>query len=298
MGRERRPTAWAPPRTLAGAWVALRRAVLLSVGVPTARWRRRPDFVIVGAQRAGTTSLFHYLAAHPNVMPSIVKEVHFFDRQECWERGLDWYLGHFPLEGSLRRAAGAGRWKIVTGEATPAYMFHEAAAERLREHVPDARLLAILRDPVERAFSDWRRRQRHARGASLGFEEHTDRALAALARSGGAGDDPRTWRRGQGMSNLTRGLYAPQLRRLARLFSRERILVLRHEDLGVDPEAVVREATDFLGLPPFALPHYEAHNATPAAVMDDAIRARLERFYAPANAELYAMLGRDLGWSR
>src|SRR3954447_18625468 len=109
-----------------------------SVRRPTARWRMVPDFLIIGAQRAGTTSLFHYLQRHPSVMQSSIKEVHYFDGS--YNRGRRWYLSHFPL----RRATSGGR---ITGEATPYYLFHPTVPTRVAVDFPDVKLIAILRDP-------------------------------------------------------------------------------------------------------------------------------------------------------
>jgi hypothetical protein len=107
---------------------------------------RLPNFVIIGAPRSGTTSLAHSLSQHPEVFVTMqVKELHFFDTN--FDRGLDWYRQQFS--GADAAAAKAA------GEATPTYMYDETAMSRMAETVPDARLIAILRNPVDRAYSHY-----------------------------------------------------------------------------------------------------------------------------------------------
>src|SRR5688572_14326389 len=116
---------------------------------PQAAGARLPDFLIVGAMRSGTTSLHKYLQAHPDVFVASGKEVHFFDRR--YGRGLDWYRSRF---------AGVTTERVV-GEATPAYMYDENAIARIAHDLPDARLIVVLRNPVDRAYSHyWRNRSR------------------------------------------------------------------------------------------------------------------------------------------
>ena len=110
-----------------------------------------PHFLIIGAQKAGTTSLASYLAAHPGVVPSKRKEVHFFDLN--YEKGVDWYRSHFPIargQGLRRRMRGR---RMLTGEASPYYIFHPLAASRAFDLLPAARVIVLLRNPVDRAYS-------------------------------------------------------------------------------------------------------------------------------------------------
>src|SRR5436309_16134274 len=104
-----------------------------------------PDFIVIGAQKSGTGSLYAYLNGHPDVAGARVKEVHYFDLH--YHRGVDWYLDQFPDEAAARPRC--------TGEASPYYLFHPHAPRRAFDLVPDARLIALLRDPVDRAISHY-----------------------------------------------------------------------------------------------------------------------------------------------
>jgi hypothetical protein len=241
----------------------------------TARSRPLPDFLIVGAQRSGTSWTYGRLAAHPLVLGAWQKEIHFFDRERHFARGLSWYRAHFPRTGP----------GLLTGEATPEYMFVPAARTRLAEMVPGARLIALLRDPVERAYSQYhhnRRRGVERRSFDVALDEQPE--IPAPAE------------RGLG-SYLARGRYAGQLLHLFDLFPRERVLVVRSEDLFERPADALGEIFAFLGLSgadlsvvPAEVPRYDAMTA--------GARARLVEYYRPHNAQLYDVLGRDMGWSR
>src|SRR6187200_1451927 len=119
------------------------RSAIWAYGTATARGRPLPDFLVIGAQKAGTTALYAYLRWHPGITGPSWKEVSFFDRH--WWRGEAWYRGQFPL-----RAGGR-----LVGEASPSYLFHPLAPERARSLVPDAKLIALVRNPVDRAYSQY-----------------------------------------------------------------------------------------------------------------------------------------------
>jgi hypothetical protein len=248
--------------------------------------RPLPDFLICGAQKAGTTSLHAYLCQHSAVAAPITKEVHFYDHE--FHRGLGWYRAHF-------RRAGEG---VLTGEATPYYLFHPLAPGRVAESLPDAKLIVVLRDPIDRAFSH------HNHERALGFEELPfERGLDAEAeRLEGEEErlraDPRYRSfHHQHHSYLSRGRYAEQLERWFECCGRERILVLSAEDLFSDPLPIVREAQEFLGLPPQAPADLSARNARSYAPIPDSTRARLQEGFAADNARLYRLLDRDFGWA-
>ena len=110
--------------------------------------RIKPSFIIVGAQKAGTSALFEMLAKHPGILAPVTKEMHHFNVEASYAQGMGHYLSQFPIR-PLRRDP-------ITFEATPAYLFHAATvAPRIKEHLPEVTCVAILRDPVKRAYSAW-----------------------------------------------------------------------------------------------------------------------------------------------
>lgn len=183
-----------------------------------------PTFVIVGAMRAGTTSLYRYLADHPEVAFGSTKEIHFFDGR--FSQGVEWYESHFEGAGD----AGA------VGEATPNYCYEPKAIERMAATVPDARLIMMLRDPANRAYSHyWHSR---ARGKeTLEFDEALDAEAQRLT-----GDQ---FERSH-FSYVDRGRYVPQIERILDHFPRDQLLVALFDDLKENPAELYRTVCSFL----------------------------------------------------
>lgn len=261
----------------------------------TSRSRLFPDYLIIGTQRGGTTSLYRYLARHPAHARALTKELRFFDLN--WGRGVGWYRSRFPsrrYRDLVRRTRGLD---LVVGEASPDYMFHPHAPRRVGEVLPAAKLIVLLRNPVDRAYSHyWHQfRRGHER---LSFEEAVAREPERLA-----GELERTQREEDYVSYerhhhsyLARGAYADQLPAWMELFPKDRFLVERSEDLFEDPGAVFGRVLEFLGLSPGGPGTYEQFNAFTQDSMDPETRERLEEHFRPHNRRLYELLGRDLGW--
>lgn len=271
----------------------------------TRRFRILPSFLIIGAQRAGTTSLFYYLHRHPDVARPLAgdgsvewpKELHFFD--EKFSRGLDWYRSFFPLSAARHVARLRGR-DMVTGEATPYYLFHPAVPERVAATLPDVRLIALLRDPIERAYSHHQLMYRTGR-EKLSFEDAVVAETQRLAdlEEHLPGETPtghRAHHHHRHRSYLSRGLYAEQLERWFAHFPREQLLVLLAEDFRARPTGVYAEVLAFLGLRPWRPKNFVNRNRGSSTPIDPTLHARLEEHFAQPNARLATLLGRDLGW--
>lgn len=259
---------------------------------PTAALRTDPDFLVVGGQRCGTTSLFKTLVQHHQVSPpALRKGIHYFDVH--YAEGPAWYRGHFPLRNPWRQG-----WRL-TGESSPYYMFHPLAAQRIADDLPEARLLVLLRDPVERAYSA--HAHESARGfETLGFEEalaQEDQRLAGEAERvrSEAGYESFSL---QHHGYLSRGRYVEHLRRLERLVGRERMHVVDSGDFFTAPEATFGPVLDFLGLPPQQGIAFERHNARARTEMTHQLRTRLDQHFAPFDEELTHWWGRTPSWRR
>jgi Sulfotransferase domain len=233
-----------------------------------------PDFVVIGPPKCGTTFFYHLLSKHPQVVPAVFKEPHFFDL--LFDEGIEWYRQCF-----LPSRQENGR-RTITGEGTPGYLFHPHAAERMAEIIPQARLIALLRNPVDRMYSDYhhgaRNRQRHRT-----FEEIVEACLDAPHRK-----------------FLSRNIYVDHLVRWSKFFDREQMLVLKSEDFFEHPQGTLKLVLDSLDLPswePEASNLSDKRNAGKyERRMDPALRRRLEEFFEPHNQRLYEYLGEDFGW--
>jgi hypothetical protein len=280
------------------SWKGRVRAGLLKPRIATSRWRILPDFVIIGGQRCGTTSLYWYLMEHPYCIRAFEKEVHFFDRN--YEKGLDWYRANFPIYGYKRTVEKLLRAPAVTGEATPLYMFHPLAPKRLAEHVPKARLIALLRNPVDRAYSHFQHEVRLGH-ENLGFEQALDAEEERLRgeRSRILEDEEYPGYNYAHYSYATRGIYIDQLLDWLQYFPKEQMMVVKSEDLYMEPEHVLPEVQRFLGLPVKQLKGYKTYNKGHYEEgIEASKRERLSDFFAPHNQSLYGFLERDLGWDR
>lgn len=240
---------------------------------------RRIDFVVIGAQKAGTTALFDHLADDPALSLSDVKEVHFFD-----DEVRDWSK---PDYGDYHARFDWGR-AAIRGEATPIYAYWPGALERIAAYNPAIKLVLMLRDPVERAWSHWR--MEHGRGV----ETHD---FSWCVRQGRQRlFDATPWGHHREFSYVERGFYAEQVERIFALFPREQVLILQADDLRQDPQPVLGRLNAFLGAPP-------PPPTTPRAVHVGAEMggpgesdvAHLRAVYAHDQARLAALIGADGG---
>ena len=256
--------------------------------IATARLRMLPSFFIVGAMKSGTSSLFTYLSRCEGVAPPYRKETHYFGPGLRAGRSLAWYRAHFPLGG----AAGAGR---ITGEATPDYCFEPGTAEAIRDLTPGARILFVLRDPVERALSHYFHEVRMGR-ETLPVDEAIrleEPRLEAARAAGPAGVE--TLLHG---AYAARGRYHEQVARYLSVFPADQVHVVGAGQLFERPAECLAEVTDFLGLPrPRADMDFPVRNrgANRSDVAEE-VRRRLSKGFARDNEALWKLIGRRLEW--
>lgn len=262
----------------------------------TAPLRLVPSVLVVGAQRSGTTTMFKTLAQHPLMArPALKKGVHYFDK--AYDQGFGWYRGNFPV-AALARARRGGRTPLAY-ESSPYYMFHPLAAQRIARDLPSAKLIVVLRDPVERACSA------HGHELARGFEtEPLERALELEPeRLRGERErmladpayDSLAW---QHQAYVTRGQYVDQLVALERLVGRDRLHVVDSDDFWRRPQDVYPGVLRFLGLPDAPQTVFERHNARSRAPLPPQLRARLEEHFAPYDERLAQWWGRVPSWRR
>ena len=274
----------------------LARGAVHGFGSLTSWARVTPDLLIVGAMRGGTTTLYHYLVRHPAVAGAqLDKEVHYFDLHHA--AGLGWYRARFPTRWALRRLGPRGGGVARVVEATPYYLFHPLVPERVAAELPHARVIALLRDPVERAWSHYRHE------VDLGYESLPfDEAIAreperlAEAEQRMRVDPDFASSAHQHHSYLARGRYAEQLDRWFRVVPREQVLVLRSEDLYVRPEATFERVLAFLELPPWSPDRFRTLNAASSTDLPPATQQRLRAYFRPHDARLAELLGTHVWW--
>lgn len=248
-----------------------------------------PDFLVIGVMKGGTTSLFQYLAKHPQINPPFRKEIKFFDLH--YKQGLNWYRAHFPLKAKMTNGS-------ITGEATPYYIFHPLAKQRIAKHLPNAKLIAVLRNPVDRAYSHYNHMVRVGR-EPLSFED----ALGS--------EDERLLREEERIvtnpaysafkhlhySYKARGRYIEQIEKWLKLFSRDKMLFLSSEELYLKPSVAYEKSIDFLGLSTWLPDNFKVFNQGVYDGLLPSTRETLAKYFEPYNQQLYNLLGIDFGWN-
>lgn len=261
----------------------------------TAKKRILPSFIIIGAQRCGTTSLYDYLSHHPQIIPSPVKELFYFD--DYYTRPIEWYKSFFPTQKQREKLERDLVANVITGEASPSYFFNPYSAKRIKETLPDVKLILVLRDPIERAYSHYNHIRRLNR-EPLSFEEAIEKEeqritpdIEKLAKDEFYKADQR-----RDYSYLTRGYYAKQLKEWFKHFPKEQLLIVQSEEFYRETPKVYNEIVEYLGLNSYTLPTFEAKNALKYAKMAPETKEKLKAYFAPKNEELYELLGKRFDW--
>jgi hypothetical protein len=249
--------------------------------------RRLPDFLVVGVQKGGTSTLYSYLQEHPQFdLPR--KEIHFFDLH--YNEGLDWYRSHFRL----RAASG----RTVTGEATPYYLFHPLVPGRIRKDLPNAKFIMLLRNPVDRAHSHYQMIRSQGKIGGYTFEEvlkieeetiagETERIVANPLHSP---------EHHQVYSLLSRGKYFEQISRWFSVFPKEQFLVLRSEDFFRNPKDELQKVFDFLGVKAVYPNRNLVVNSGSYTPLDEKTAGRLKEYFAEDQRKLVQLLGPSFAW--
>lgn len=243
---------------------------------------RPPDFLIIGTERGGTTSLHSYLTENPRIVRALRKEIHYFDQN--YYKGRTWYMAHFPVR----------KKDILSGEASPHYYFFPEAAERIGKSFPDTKLIMLLRNPVDRAYSHYQHE------VANGYEKLSFKD--AIVREYNITDG--IWKprdlRANGISQyvhfsyLSKGIYVKHLKWWMAKIPRERFLILKSEAFFNNPGDGLSKVLNFLGLPPSDRSNFRKYNEGEYEPLDDKIRSQLLAFYAPYNDELSCLLDMDL----
>lgn len=268
---------------------AARWGFVTTMGRPTAMDRAWPGVVVIGAQRAGTTSLWRWLTAHPGFRSPILgmKGVHWLDLAA--DRSEAWYRGHFPRRASLDRSG------AITGEASPYYLYHPRVPHEAATRLPSStRFVALLREPADRAVSHYHHMRDEGTEPLPTLESALDAEAARLAgsearllRDPGAVDHHHLHH-----SYVSRGEYATQLERWFDAVGRERVMVVDSGRLRREPDAVLAAVCDHVGLDPAAAPApSRAVNAGRYDPPAPATIARLRAHFAPHDARLWDLLG-------
>lgn len=256
-----------------------------------------PDFLIIGAQKCGTTSLYDNLTRHPCIYPASKKEVGYFDR--FYYRGLAWYRTQFPSFIRKCYSKNVLRRGFITGEASTGYIINPHSLKRISRVIPNAKLILLLRNPVDRAYSHYQHTVRIGT-EKLSFEEAIQKEDERI------GDEWERMLREEKEYNidmahysyLRTGIYVHQVKRLLKLFNRKQVLILKTEDLNTKPKRSFLRVLDFLNVPVFEPDGFRRSNIGKYSSMSSKTKRWLEDYFKPHNLELYQLLDVDFGWDK
>lgn len=236
-----------------------------------------PDFLIIGAKKSATSAIYKYLNEHPQVLPCVRKEMHFFSLY--YDKGIEWYLSHFyPIRENTRNGK-----SYLTGEASPGYLGNEKAAERILQYFPKVKLIVSLRNPIDRAVSDYYHRLQTAKNETCSLEEALD--INDLTHSA---------------KYLNRGKYIHGIQSWMKFFpDRKQWLIIRYEDLIDKPTEVRKKLFSFLEIPDranidFTQKVYSNKHGYPCISKDK--RKQLNDYFRESNQQLESFLGMSCNW--
>ncbi|MBV1907225.1 MAG: sulfotransferase domain-containing protein [Pseudomonadales bacterium] len=252
-----------------------------------------PDFIIIGAQKAGTSSLFHYLGQHPEIIQSYQKEVHFFDGGldpivDNYYKGEQWYRAHFPYKQKMKRG-------FKTFEASPLYIYNPLSPKRISQLTPKIKIILLLRNPSERAISHYFHETRIGREFLPVLEalQAEDKRLGPYLRKQDYKNDifiQKSYKR--------RGIYKEQIDRFLQYFSPEQMLVLSSEEFFSAPGSALKRIFNFVEVNDnFVVKDLVPRNiGSNRNVVDQKVYDYLDNYYVPHNKELYELLREDYHW--
>jgi len=238
-----------------------------------------PHFIIIGQAKCGTTSLYSYLTQHPQILPALLKEINFWQSKSNFPRGLDWYLSYFIPIGK--------ETNFITGEATTRYLDSPEAAQRLVQVFPKMKLIVLLRNPVNRAISEY----------YMFFRTGSEKR--SLKTAVFAELEALTQQREIELNELyylSPSVYINSISRWMELFPQEQFLILRSEDLFADPDTTVNQVFQFLGVEPYQLQEYPKKNSGNYPPISQSMHRTLSDYFRPYNQQLEEYLDRKFNW--
>jgi len=256
-----------------------------------------PDFYIIGAAKCGTSSLYDYLLQHPDVQPAFTKEPRYFDKY--YDRGENWYRVCFPFKIHKYFLKTIFRRGFITGEATPRYVDHPHAPKRLKKLTPNAKLIVLLRNPIDRAYSNYNMRA-EADTESLSFKDAVKQEKQRTK-----GEFEKMLKDGNYYSRdyyhysyLHRSIYVDKLKRWMSIFPKEQFLFIQSEEFFKNPSEVYNKVLQFLELSPHDLKEYKKVGAAKykKLTINPDLRKQLVEYFRPHNQRLYEFLGTDFHW--
>lgn len=252
----------------------------------TAKLRPLPDLIVIGAKRCGTTSLYQHLVEHPCISRSTKDNVGFFNNN--FELGLNYYRSFFPMKPKNKYK------KHIVFEVTTSYMQESRTAERIFKTLPDVKLLLMVRNPVDRAYSEYNLEKNRQSFDDLAFEEMT--RIREEDKNLVEGKNVELFAHGK-YHLLRKSMYYQQLVPWLQLFPRDQILILSAEDYDKKTQDTYNEIFDFVGVERYEVKRSERVNKGKYSKMNDETRRVLLDYFKPYNEKFFQLIGKRFDWN-
>jgi hypothetical protein len=258
--------------------------------IATSPIRILPSFIIIGAKKCGTTSLFHYLSEHPNIGAPTWKEISYFNNH--FRKGNLWYKSFFPIS-----IPNSESQDLITGEATASYIGNPQAPQRIASTLPNVKLIVLLRNPIDRAYSHYHHTKRIGR-ENLDFEDAIASEELRLEKIENKSQESGfNYHKAYNYTYLSSGKYAEQLKNWFNLFNKQQLLILKSEDFFDRPEAIYQQVINFLNLPHWSPKSFKKYNYNRySQTIQPRTKKDLKEYFQPHNQKLYELLGVDFCW--
>ena len=253
-------------------------------------FRTLPSFIIIGVKRCGTTTLFENLAEHPCIEKSSHDNIGFFN--DNFHLGINWYKSHFVTlnkKNEIIKKFG----KFATYDVTTSYIRNPELATKIKAEIPNCKIIAILRNPIDRAFSEYNENLKKKPNMDS-FEKIILQELNDYRK---ISDEDINLIIKQ-LNLIGKGLYQRQLKKWFEMFSKESILILSTEEFEKNPDMTYSKIFHFLELPDHKIKNTKKFNKNLYSKMDGNIRKKLEEFFEPHNNELFNLINENFKWNK
>jgi len=257
-------------------------------------FRVLPECFVIGVVRSGTTSLYHYLGQHPCIGSSAYDEIGYFD--DNYHLGVNWYKSLFPTKFTKNKII-KKHGSFLTYDVTPFYIYNPLVARRISASFPRAKIISNLRNPIDRAYSNYILMYQDG-DTTKTFEEMIQIAMDEIEKNKAKLNDEVYIADIFYQNILARGFYADQLKIWFEKFQKKQILIIPSEDLALKPDQVLTKVFEFLDLPYFKIKDFTRQNKREYHPMKDETRKLLVEFYKPHNKKLFDMLGNKFDWDK
>ena len=261
----------------------------------TSSFRVLPNFFVIGGVRCGTTSIYHYLGQHNCIKQAAYDELGYFD--DNFHLGLNWYRSLFPTKFMQKNIESEYK-KFLTYDVTPFYIYNPLVVDRIFKFSPNAKIIAVLRNPIDRAYSNYNQKMQDEGDTKTTFEEIVYSEIEKIENDENDEENHAFLVDEFYELLLARGFYAKQLEFWFKKFPRKNVLLISSEELATNTDNTVSEIFEFLEVPNQKISDLTKQNERKYPRMKDSTRNTLINFYKPYNEKLFGMLDSKFDWDK